>query len=93
MKLYPFAGTICVIKSGEIIFNQAYGMACIEFNVPNGTDTRFSLASISKQFTAFAMMQLYEEARIDIDKPVNDAVVCLRIACTEEQDFNMTVLI
>ncbi|MCD9022569.1 serine hydrolase domain-containing protein [Cohnella silvisoli] len=71
MNLWPFSGTIRVVNKGETIFDQSYGMACIEFEVPNRSQTRFSLASVSKQFTAFAVMQLYDKALIDIDRPVN----------------------
>jgi CubicO group peptidase (beta-lactamase class C family) len=72
MELWPFSGVIHVVKQGEILFNQAFGMACLEFNVPNTTDTRFGLASVSKQFTTFAVMQLYDRGLIDIDQPVNN---------------------
>ncbi|MNI05750.1 Penicillin-binding protein 4* [compost metagenome] len=72
MEHFPFSGTISVVQKGEILFNQAYGMACIELDVPNHTDTRYSLASVSKQFTAFAVMQLYDNALIDLDQPVNN---------------------
>lgn len=43
MELYPFSGTIRVVNNGEILLNQAYGKACVEFDVPNSTDTRYSL--------------------------------------------------
>jgi CubicO group peptidase (beta-lactamase class C family) len=72
MELWPFSGAIRVVKQGEILFDQAFGMACLEFDVPNKTDTRFGLASISKQFTTFAVMQLYDRGQIDIDQPVNN---------------------
>ncbi|QGQ99465.1 class A beta-lactamase-related serine hydrolase [Paenibacillus psychroresistens] len=71
MELWPFAGSIRVVQQGEVIYNQAFGMACLELEVPNTTDTLFGLASVSKQFTAFAVMQLYDQGLIDIDQPVN----------------------
>jgi CubicO group peptidase (beta-lactamase class C family) len=72
MELWPFSGAIHVVKQGEILFDQAFGMACLEFDVPNKTDTRFGLASVSKQFTTFSVMQLYDRGLIDIDQPVNN---------------------
>jgi CubicO group peptidase (beta-lactamase class C family) len=71
MERYPFSGTISVVEKGAVLFNQAYGMACIEFEVSNQLDTRYALASVSKQFTAFAAMLLHDHALIDIDQPVN----------------------
>lgn len=70
--IWPFSGVISVIKKGKSVFQNAYGMACHEFNIPNTIDTCFSLASVSKQFTSFAVMQLYEKGLIDIDTPVNN---------------------
>jgi CubicO group peptidase (beta-lactamase class C family) len=72
MERFPFSGVIRVVKQGVIICTQAYGKACIEFDISNHTDTRFGLASVSKQFTAFAVMQLYDQLLIDIDQPVNN---------------------
>ncbi|MBO7746288.1 beta-lactamase family protein [Paenibacillus sp. MWE-103] len=71
---WPFSGAVLAAQGGEIVFEAAYGMACLEFAVPNRTDTRFGLASVSKQLAAFAAMRLHDEGRIDIDRPVNDGL-------------------
>lgn len=70
--IWPFSGVVYVVKEGEVLFQNAYGMACHEFAIPNTMDTCFALASISKQFTCFAVMQLYEKGLLDIDAPVNN---------------------
>ncbi|QTD40526.1 serine hydrolase [Sporosarcina sp. Te-1] len=69
MDLWDFYGVIQVIKKGEVLFEKTDGYANIEFGVENDINTRFSLASVSKQFTAFAIMLLYEKNMLDIDKP------------------------
>lgn len=71
-SIWPLSGVIYVVKDGNTVFEKAYGMACHEFDIPNTVDTRFTLASVSKQFTAFAVMQLYDKELIDIDTPVNN---------------------
>lgn len=71
LKMWDFFGVIQVIKKGEALFENAYGYASIEFRIKNNMSSRFSIASISKQFTAFAIMLLYDKKMLDIDKPAN----------------------
>ncbi|WHT49806.1 serine hydrolase [Sporosarcina thermotolerans] len=68
-KLWDFYGVIQVKKKGEVLFEDAYGYASIEFGIKNDMNSRFSVASMSKQFTAFAIMLLYDKKMLDIDKP------------------------
>lgn len=70
-KLWEFYGVIQVVQSGKIIFENSYGYASLAFNIKNTLKTRFSLASMTKQFTAFAIMILYDWKRIDIDETAN----------------------
>lgn len=69
LKLWDFYGVIQVIKKENILFEGAYGYANIDFNMKNNMKSRFSIASMSKQFTAFAIMLLYDRGLIDIDSP------------------------
>lgn len=69
LKLWDFYGVIQVTKKGEVIYEGAYGHASIEFDIKNDMNSRFSIASMSKQFTAFAIMILYDKKMLDIDKP------------------------
>lgn len=71
IEIWPFSGTIGVLNKGKIVFNKSFGMACHEYNILNNIDTCYTLASMSKQFTAFLVMLLYEQKKIDIDKPIN----------------------
>ena len=63
-------GSILVAHEGELLFKKGYGRANIEWDVPNQTDTKFRLASVSKQFTAFLVMQLVSEGKLDLEKTV-----------------------
>ncbi len=65
-----FSGTILVSKKDSIIQKRAYGLASKELNVKNEVDTKFNIASITKTFTAVAILQLYEEGKIDLNTPI-----------------------
>ena len=61
---------IMVIRDGKVLQKSAYGMADIERGVPFETDTSTRLGSVSKQFTAMAIMLLEEEGKLDYDDPI-----------------------
>ena len=61
---------IIVIQDGRVLQKSAYGMADIERGVPFKTDTSTRLGSVSKQFTAMAIMILEEEGLLDYDDPI-----------------------
>jgi len=65
-----FSGTIPVTRNGTKLFENAYGLASKNFNVPNRMDTKFNLASLSKMFTSVAIAQLAEQGRLGIDDPI-----------------------
>lgn len=62
---------LVVIQNGEIVKMKGYGYANLEHNVPVTPDTVFELASVTKQFTATAIMLLVEEGKIKLDDPIN----------------------
>lgn len=65
-----FSGTILIAKNGRPVLRKAYGMASVAYRVPNRLDTRFNLASIGKNFTAVAVMQLVERGKLSLDDKV-----------------------
>ncbi|WP_138207636.1 serine hydrolase domain-containing protein [Haloimpatiens lingqiaonensis] len=66
-KLWAFSGSIAAIKDGEIIFKKAYGYANIEHKVKNATDTKYRIWSITKQFTAAAILILEERGLLRVE--------------------------
>src|SRR5690606_12961039 len=68
VDMWDFYGVIQVTRKGEVLFENAYGYASVEFGIKNAINSCFSIASISKQFTAFAIMLLYDKGMLDIDK-------------------------
>ncbi len=63
---------ITVVKDGQVIFSQGYGYADLENKAPVTADkTLIRIASVSKLFTYTAMMQLYEQGKVDLKADVN----------------------
>ena len=65
-----FSGSVLVARGDQILLDQGYGLANREWNIPNDGETKFRLASVSKQFTAVAVMLLNERGLVDLDAPV-----------------------
>jgi len=61
-----FSGTVLLAKDGKVLYAAARGMASKRFNVPNNLQTKFSLASMNKMFTATAILQLAEKNKISL---------------------------
>ena len=64
-------GTAMVTKGGSVEADLAGGLADVEAGVPCTSGTRFQLCSVSKQFTAAAVMLLVESGRLDLGEPVD----------------------
>lgn len=73
MEFYNVPGlSASIVKDGQIRWIGTYGYANIEQNIPVDTSTLFMLASISKTFTATALMQLWEQGHFELDDAIND---------------------
>lgn len=62
--------SVAVIRDGRFIFKKSYGLANLECNIPVSEFTNFRIASVSKQFTAMAIMILKQSGRIDYDESI-----------------------
>ncbi|HVV53889.1 MAG TPA: serine hydrolase [Mucilaginibacter sp.] len=62
--------SILVAKKGQIVYEKAFGSANIELNVPARPDMTFDLGSITKQFTAVAILQLAEKGKISLQDSI-----------------------
>jgi CubicO group peptidase (beta-lactamase class C family) len=67
-----FSGTILIVRNDTILLHKAYGLADREWNVPNAINTKYGLASITKQFTAIAILQLIEKGKLSLDDKLGD---------------------
>ena len=64
--------SVMVIKNREVLFAKVYGLADVERKIPCATDTNFRLASVTKQFTAMAIMILAERKKLSLDEALTD---------------------
>jgi CubicO group peptidase (beta-lactamase class C family) len=61
---------LAVVKAGSVVKMEGYGFANLEHEVPVIPDTVFELASVTKQFTATAIMSLVEDGKLQLDDPI-----------------------
>ena len=66
-----FMGTVLVARGNDILLDKGYGFANAEWNVPNSPKTKFRIGSITKQFTAAAILLLQERGSLNVDDRVN----------------------
>lgn len=67
-----FNGSVLVADGGKVIYKKGFGMANMEWEIPNQPDTKFRIGSVTKQFTATLILQLVEEGKIKLDGRVTD---------------------
>jgi CubicO group peptidase (beta-lactamase class C family) len=67
-----FNGSVLVAKDGKVIYKHGFGEANKEWDIPNETNTKHRLASISKQFTAMLIVQLVAEDKLKLDLPITN---------------------
>lgn len=64
-------GVVAIVRRGKIEYSKGYGLANVEYNVPNTISTPYHMASVSKQFTAFAIVILAQQGKLAIDDDVH----------------------
>src|SRR5690606_17247410 len=67
-----FNGSILVAQKGNVIFKKGVGYANMEWKIPNTTQTKFRLGSITKQFTSMLIMQLVNEGKLNLEGKITD---------------------
>jgi CubicO group peptidase (beta-lactamase class C family) len=72
-RIMPSApgAAVVVTEKGKPIFKQCYGLADVEHNIPITAKTMFNLASVSKQFTALAILLLEKEEKISLEDDIH----------------------
>jgi CubicO group peptidase (beta-lactamase class C family) len=76
MKTYHdfnmFDGSVLVAEHGKVIYKGAFGPANREWNIPNTTDTRFMIGSVSKPITSILVLLQVQKGLIDLDRTIAD---------------------
>jgi D-alanyl-D-alanine carboxypeptidase len=65
------SASVAVVQDGKIAYLQAYGAAKLDPHTPATPQMRYNIGSISKQFTAAAILLLAEEGKLSLDDPVS----------------------
>jgi CubicO group peptidase (beta-lactamase class C family) len=76
--------SLAIARGGEIVLERGYGSAQLEYGVPITPSTIFHVASVSKQFTAFAVAMLAEQDKLSLDDDVRKYI-------PEVPDFGKTI--
>jgi CubicO group peptidase (beta-lactamase class C family) len=65
-----FMGSVLVARGDDVLMSRAYGSADLEWDIANTPETRFRIGSLTKQFTAAAILLLEERGKLRVDDPV-----------------------
>lgn len=65
-----FSGAVLVARNGQILLSEGYGLADRERNIPNTSQTKFRIGSVTKQFTAMAVLILQNQGKLDVQDRV-----------------------
>ena len=66
--------SVAVIKDGKIFYSNAYGITDLETRTPCNTNTNYRLASVTKQFTAMAVLILVDRGKLTLDRRLTDVL-------------------
>ena len=61
---------IGIVRNDELIYKAGYGMANLEYEIPNTSNTIYHIASVSKQFTAYCIVLLAKEGKLNLDDDI-----------------------
>jgi len=70
VKQGRFNGSVLVARDGKVILSKGYGLANLEWELPNTPQTKFRLGSITKQFTASSILLLEERGKLSVEDPL-----------------------
>jgi CubicO group peptidase (beta-lactamase class C family) len=71
-KRGEFNGSVLVAKDGEITYKDGFGFANMEWGIPNRSETKHKIGSLTKQFTSFLIFLLHEDKKIDFHDTISD---------------------
>ncbi len=82
---------IAIFEKGDLDFIKGFGLASISENRPITSSTGFNIGSISKLFTAFGVMKLVEDGKVDLDAPVETYLTRWKIPDSEFDKTKVTI--
>ena len=67
-----FNGAALIAEGGEIVHKAGYGLADMEWSIPNRSDTKFRIGSVTKQFTSMLIMQLVQDGSLRLEGSLSE---------------------
>jgi CubicO group peptidase (beta-lactamase class C family) len=61
---------IAIVKNGKVVFKKGYGVADLDSKTPITSSTNFNICSMTKQFTAYSILQLQNRKKLSLDDPL-----------------------
>jgi len=74
IQMNQFSGSILIAKNDQIIINKGYGYASYGFEIKNNPETKFRIGSLTKGFTAVAILQLEEKGLLSVDDKLQEHI-------------------
>ena len=66
-----FMGAVLVMDGAKVLLNRGYGMANLDWNIPNASDVKFRIGSLTKQFTAALILLLQQDGRLALSDSIS----------------------
>ena len=63
-------GSIGIMENSKLVYTRAFGLASLEYQVPNTVGTQYNIASVSKQFTAMGIVILHNQGKLSVDDDI-----------------------
>ncbi|WP_373484786.1 serine hydrolase domain-containing protein [Acetobacterium malicum] len=87
------SATVAIMDNGNLVYEEGFAMANRETGLPVTKDTQFNICSVSKVFTAAAILQLCEDGKLELDKPVVDYLPEFTMADSRYKDITVRMLL
>lgn len=87
------SATVAIMDNGNLVYEEGFAMANREAGLAVTKDTQFNICSVSKVFTAAAVLQLCEDGKLELDKPVVDYLPDFTMADSRYQDITVRMLL
>ena len=82
---------IALVHEGRVIFSQCYGYADVQRKIPITEDTYFMIGSLTKSFTALAVLKLIEKGKVDLNADIKKYIPDFSIKSLDGNDTRITV--
>lgn len=79
-------GAVCVVRDGAVVYQRCFGLASLEYNLPNSAQTLFDSVSLAGPLTGMAAAMLQDQGKLDLDRDV-------RTIIPELPDFHAVITI